>query len=355
MTLPITVIIATCNRYDSLKRTLRSLSRQTYPIEEILIIDASQKPLSMVDVQTESGSLKVRIMLSTPSVCIQRNLGVCNSLSAFVLICDDDIELPPVYIEKLVSTLLLSPAAIAVSGVISDKTIEGLFIEEFRPISPTGLFYHFIFQLPVWSDLSRLKPPTLLRPLFKALVSFYRRQGNDLTLAGWPLITNLEGDFFRSTIHGLGACLISREQLLASPFDEVLDPHGIGDNYGVAVGFRSRRSILVAKSAIATHHRSNENRLDEETVYFRRILALHYFMLRASRFSTLNRIFFLWSLVGNLLTHLKTRSSGKAYATLRAISLVLTGRNPYYMGFMKNAKQVSPTLSLIPKPTNPSV
>jgi hypothetical protein len=37
---------------------------------------------------------------------------------------------------------------------------------------------------------------------------------------------------------------VRRQWLIRSPFDEVLDPHGIGDNYGVAFGFPSKIHVL---------------------------------------------------------------------------------------------------------------
>jgi hypothetical protein len=126
--------------------------------------------------------------------------------------------------------------------------------------------------------------------------------------------------------------VVKRDWLVASPFDETLDSFGIGDNYGVAINFPGGLPITVVRSVSAIHHCSEVNRLTATVAYFRRILALDYFMTRSSRFTVTNRVFLLWSLLGNLVPQIIGGDFRRAYATLRASVLIATGRNPYLIG-----------------------
>jgi hypothetical protein len=63
------------------------------------------------------------------------------------------------------------------------------------------------------------------------------RKGNHISKAGWPVISDFSGDYFKTPLYSLGASLVRRDWLLRSPFDEVLDRHGIGEHYGVIAGF----------------------------------------------------------------------------------------------------------------------
>jgi hypothetical protein len=159
--------------------------------------------------------------------------------------------------------------------------------------------------------------------------TFYRNRNNTFTLAGWPLVTQVNGDYFRTAIFGLGAALVRREWLVAFPFDEILDVHGIGDNYGVAVNFPGDLPIVVLRRVSAIHHRSDINRLPATTAYYRRILALHYFMSRSTRFTWFNRLMLLWSILGNLIPQVVHLDFNRARTTLKAGLLISTGRNPF--------------------------
>src|SRR5690606_21956500 len=88
--------------------------------------------------------------------------------------------------------------------------------------------WKYIFGLSVWGAI-KCGPAWLKR--------CYNRKGNHITKAGWPVITQMSGEFYITPVYTLGASLVKRDWLLQSPFDEVLDRNGIGDNYGVAMGF----------------------------------------------------------------------------------------------------------------------
>ena len=225
-----------------------------------------------------------------------------------------------------------------------ESSKDGKTQSEFKKITLTGLVYRFIFQLTAWSDLDTIQANGLSRIILSLLNVFYRKRGNTFSLAGWPLVTQIGGDQFQTSIYSLEASIVKRSWLLDAPFDEVLDPHGIGDNYGVATQFPGKRPITVLTTAHIIHHRSNENRLTPHVAYFRRILALHYFMNKNHNFSLLNRVFLIWSLVGNYFIQLIRRDHQYYMATLKAIKLIMTGQNPYVIGSLNGSTHIIPEL-----------
>jgi hypothetical protein len=132
--------------------------------------------------------------------------------------------------------------------------------------------------------------------------------------------------------------MISRRALMSNPFDETLDPHGIGDNYGIAVMLPEKLHVL--KSIAVRHHLAVENRLTPELAFYRRILALHYFLTLHSTQTA--RVFLVWSLVGMSLANLRSRP--RLNATLKAVGLILAGRNPYVLARAEGRKYVAPII-----------
>ena len=84
------------------------------------------------------------------------------------------------------------------------------------------------------------------------------------------------GEYFITPLYSLGAALIPKSWLIKSPFDEFLDPHGIGEHYGVIAGFPSQK-IHVLNNAFVYHHHEEANRLQKSLQYYRRVLALDYY------------------------------------------------------------------------------
>jgi glycosyltransferase involved in cell wall biosynthesis len=285
--------------------------------------------------------LPLKYISSEASVCIQRNIGIAQATGDWIFLCDDDIELSKDYLEKLEQYITLHPECSAAAGRLLQQE-DDKWIDQYPVTGAKDLIWRFIFQLSVWGDLQNIK--SSFSPVNLLLVyinKFYSRRANSVTLAGWPLITSWSTSF-QTTIYSLGADLIRRDWLLQSPYDEVLDPSGIGDNYGVAIGFPQSRGIHVIDSTIAYHHRANENRLDRTLAYYRRVLALHYFIKKSKRFGHATTLFFLWSLTGNALLYTAKGSKKMIRANLKIILLILTNRNPYWLAFKKNKKVTRP-------------
>ncbi len=128
-----------------------------------------------------------------------------------------------------------------------------------------------------------------------------------------------------------------------SPYDEVLDRHGIGDNYGVVVDFPVP-GIHVIHHAFVYHHKEPANRLKESLQYYRRTLALDYFTRTKPRLKHIKRVRMLWALTGNLLGFLYARDFHKTRAALKSIIKIGLNRNPYSLASRQKRKAVEPVL-----------
>ncbi|HUI65986.1 MAG TPA: hypothetical protein VL126_14170, partial [Bacteroidota bacterium] len=182
-----------------------------------------------------------------------------------------------------------------------------------------------------WGDISPIERRRSLGIVIRPVLAHYRRLANRYSSAGWPVLTATTGPVFRAAVYGLGGALIRRQWLCNSPFDEALDQHGIGDNYGVALGFPQRAPVCVLTSIGYLHHRDPSNRLSAQAVLSRRINALDYFMKSSTRFTPWNRAMLRWSILGLLLYHLSKGSPQMAWASLASLGRLIIGRNPLTM------------------------
>jgi glycosyltransferase involved in cell wall biosynthesis len=333
----ISVVIPTCNRKKSLIRLLDSLSKSKYPLMEVIIVDSGDQKLEHEDLKNYR-SLNIRLLTSPRSVCIQRNAGISMAKGAWIFLCDDDVEVPPEYLSILSHHFRTHPDAGAVSGLFLQR--DNFRWEEQHPVKSTlSLLWRYIFQLSLWGEIRHLGKSKLA----VYLEEYYRKKGNHLSKAGWPVLTDFSSPFFRTPVYGLGAAVIKKEWLLNSPYEEVLDPHGIGDNYGVASGF-PEEGIHVLKSAFVYHHFESHNRSSGDIRYFRRALALDYFLNTRPRLSKIRRRWFIWSLFGNLLAFTLRGEFQLARAAAKSWLLIILKQNPYLEGARKNKKIITPAL-----------
>ena len=325
----ISAVIPTRNRKESLYRLLRSLSNQTYRLKEVAIVDSSDVPLHSDTLRRDFPRLTILFSTSAASVCLQRNIGIRNCSSSHILLCDDDLEFPENYLAILINSMLADQTIGSISGLCIEPNEDGKFYYDFPTVTFRRLLWNFIFQLTVWADVENTKTYNICNPILMFLKSYYRKKGNGFTAAGWPLVTQAGRPYFKTSFYGLGGSVVRRDWLLASPYDENLDTHGIGDNYGVALGFPSEQPIVVTYHTFVVHHKIEVNRLPVSLSYYRRIMALDYFMSQSDRFSTFHRIALLWSLVGNLLPQFLQFNIAMAKATLQAMWQIGIDKNPY--------------------------
>lgn len=333
----ISVVIPTRNRAQILVNTLDSLAKQILSPDEIIIIDASDNKYYTAEINKRFAQLPLKWIDSAPSVCIQRNIGIQRAFNDWIFLCDDDITIPENYLSTLAEYVQKHQKCGAVAGRLMQME-NGKWTDQYNVKSLSGLLWRFVFQLPIWGDLERIKGSFINKTLLSLIKRHYSKRGNTFTLAGWPLITCWDKPAFKTSVYSLGANLIKRNWLLLSPYDEVLDSSGIGDNYGVAMGFPQQSAIHVLSDTQAFHWRATKNRLAQPLSYYRRVMALHYFIKRSKKFSSFTVVVFIWSLMGNALMYLLKRDFTTFKATLKAIGLILTNRNPYWQAHQHGKK-----------------
>jgi glycosyltransferase involved in cell wall biosynthesis len=298
---------------------------QSYQVNEIITIDSSDEPLSVNSLKAMTGNIPLRLFHTKPSVCNQRNMGIRAAQSEWVLLCDDDVTFPPDYISGLVSyTAIYDP--MIVSGLFTEK-IAGIW-QGYPPApSAIGLLWRWWFQLGVWANLSDNHSGRW----YTLITALFGDSNDGLSLAGWPVITDFSKPVVRCAVYSLGAALVRREVLMQNPFEQVLDPHGYGDNYGVTTRLPELRPVHVLTSLQAFHHRAIENRNTLVWASYRRTLALHYFLKSNGRFGLSHRLFFVWSIIGLALLHLSRFRIPELYMAWRVLITVVFRRNPFVM------------------------
>jgi glycosyltransferase involved in cell wall biosynthesis len=327
----VSVVIPTRNRAMSLHRALAALAGQQRLPDDVIVSDASDSPPDASALAALYPQLRlVHFVAAVPSVCAQRNEGIRRAQSTHVLLLDDDIEAPPDYLERLLAAVEDDASIGAVTGIWSEPDNAGQFSHDFLVPSFRNLLINFVAQRTVWGDVESATGNMITSLPLALLKRWYRHRGNTWSLAGWPLVTQVKAPVVRTAIYTLGSALVRRDWLLASPYEERLGAHGIGDNYGVALGFPGERPIHLLTDLVVRHHREQSNRLDRVSAYYERVLALHYFMRRSSRFSLINRAFLVWSLLFNAMEFGVLGRAISFRTAVRALSAVVTGRNPLF-------------------------
>lgn len=327
----ISVVIATCNRRERLLALLDCLAASDYPLQEVIVVDGSSDRLEAGELQRYT-KIAIQYLPSEASVCAQRNAGIRRAVSPWIFLCDDDVSFSPDYLGRLVAAAEQDPQACAFSGLWMELR-DGAWGASHPVRSGRELWAKYVFGLGIWGEI-RLAQPNAWT---KKILRHYQEKGNHLTAAGWPVNTDFSKAVIPCPVYSLGAALVRRESLLRSPFDEVLDRHGIGDHYGVIRGFASPFVYVVTGNPVF-HHQSPVNRLEQELRYYRRVLALGYFIRRSANKPARLR-WLLWSVLGNGLLAMKSGNFRLARKSFRAILKMSTGRNPYVLA-QKNGRRI---------------
>ena len=321
------MVIPTFKRNESLFRLLASVEKQNLIPDEVIIVFADNCEIPFSGLKNLTLWPKIKIVQSLQSVCIQRNAGISTSLNDYIFVCDDDIELSRDYLKNTVGFLEKNPEQRVATGMISEK-INGEWLSEFPPKSLIGLLVRWIFFQSVWGRIDHLKPASSFGFIKNTLIGYYSRIGNRSTVAGWPLFTQISQPVTRSQFYGLGAAVFRRAFLLENKYDESLDVSGIGDNYEIALMLPKGLMINIITSETAFHHRAPQNRKSESYTYFRRVMALDYFLSKNKRKSLKTHFALMWSVIGSFFGNLLNARLLMFASTIKTIGFLLIGRNP---------------------------
>lgn len=333
----ISVVIPTCNRKQNLLLLLKSLNASTYPFREVIIVDSGNEYLQSNELFVFE-KLNIRYLFSAPSVCIQRNIGIRSAIADWVFLCDDDIEVMKDYVEKISKYISFDPYVGAVSGLVMQKEMNR-WVAAYPINSAKELFIKYVFSLSIWGEINVKTKNFFIRKI----IAHYKKKGNHIAKSGWPVITDFGAESFVVPVFGLGASIIRKAWLLHSPYDETLDRYGIGDNYGVAAGFPVNE-IHILNGAFVYHHQEAANRQNNALRYYRRVLALDYFMKTKPSLSFTKRYRLLWSLSGNFFLYFLAANRPMSKATFKALKVIAFGKNPYCKASKRDQKTVEPLL-----------
>ena len=324
----LSVVIPTYKRPESLFRLLRSLNNQSLKPDEVLIVSGDKDSINELIIKENYIDLSIRFFFSNPSVCVQRNKGIEESSGDYICLMDDDVEAESIYLETLVNYLDQNPKSTVACGLFLEYR-NNEWTAEFPPKSIMSLWYKRIFYHAVWGNVSKLQSNFLNRRIYSGLQKYYAAIGNGLTEAGWPLVTNLSEDVNACQIYSLGASIFRANQLKSHLFDEILEPSGIGDNYGVSLSLDEVKPISVLKSTYIRHHKEVINRMSTAKSYELRILAMAYFLEVNNMRDRRTHLRLVWSILGNLIAQASKLKLSMAWASIRVFVIILLGTNPY--------------------------
>ncbi len=319
----VSIVIPTRNRLESLNRILTSISKQTYAPSQLIIVDSSDNPLTKKHLSITI-NFDLQIIHSKPSVCLQRNLGINQCNSDYILLCDDDIEIPNDYIEHLVNYLKQNSSVNIVSGIVYEKRNQQWKYAE-KKKSFFKLLYAHIFGLSVWAEIKNTNYPA--NNMIQKFVSYYLEKGNRIAKSGWPIVINYEDPIFKTPIYSLMAALIRSDKIKKVPFDTSFYENGIGDNYDVLMGLNN--DVYIMKQLKVFHHEEKINRVKNNKAYYYRVSALHYILLKHKKFNFKNRIFLIWSLLGNSFLFILKGKIELLYYNFKLIAQVIFNKNIY--------------------------
>lgn len=125
-----TAVISVWNRLDALRANLDGLLAQTQPFADIVVVDNASTDGTAEMVVAEYPSVRlVRMPNSAYGACETFNVGFASVTTPLLAILDDDVVLPPEWLEKCVARLAQEPPSTA---VISTKVVEPEMPESYK-------------------------------------------------------------------------------------------------------------------------------------------------------------------------------------------------------------------------------
>ncbi len=98
---PVSVIVATRDRDDTVVTTVRSVLANEYPNFELIIVDQSRDDATRVALEPFVGDHRCRYCrTSSTGLQVARNLGTREARHEIVITTDDDCEVPPDWVEE---------------------------------------------------------------------------------------------------------------------------------------------------------------------------------------------------------------------------------------------------------------
>ncbi len=118
----VSAVISSWNKKDDLRENLDALRAQTRKPDEIVLVDNRSGDGTIEMVRSEYPEVRLVVMPNSGyGACETFNIGFSTSKGDLVLILDDDVVLPPEWVEKMVERILAEPETTA---IVSCKVVE---------------------------------------------------------------------------------------------------------------------------------------------------------------------------------------------------------------------------------------
>jgi LmbE family N-acetylglucosaminyl deacetylase/GT2 family glycosyltransferase len=117
-----TAVICTWNKADAVRANLDAIRAQTVPFESVIVVDNASRDGTQRMIAEEYPEVRLIAMPhSGYGACETFNIGFASARTPLIAILDDDIVLPPEWVEKTTERMLREPDTTA---VVSTKIVE---------------------------------------------------------------------------------------------------------------------------------------------------------------------------------------------------------------------------------------
>lgn len=269
------IIICTKNRSVDLDKCLNSINRQTYPPDEVIIVDASSDGESkkIARYHKDKNHFNVIYIPSLPGLTRQRNIGIKKCSADIIVFFDDDVIIDDKYLEQMAFYFDLDPSLGGATGHITNNPEK----------KPLETWLKFFFMLA-----GSGKKGVMLRSGFAAFLD--------------PKYVNVS-----KTTEVLSGCnMLYRKAILKKfKFDEAFEGYSLMEDVEFSHRVSKRHSLLYVKKAKLIHNRSNTERIDLQR-FFEMSTYNHYYIFKKNvKQSFTDWIFFFWSDLGHVLKSLQ--------------------------------------------------
>ena len=267
-------VLITKDRRRRAERMVAQMTAQTRPPTRMVIVDASTPPLTVGDDHASAArdaGIDLIVLHSAPAMPAQRNLGVDSVRTPITLILDDDVIVPPEYMERLLARWE-ARGLDALGGVV------GAIHQGPHDPPNFGRAERLIRRLFFLSDITTDAPGTTLRRSGK-----FREVPVPAQDVLVPVFTN--------------AAVAFRTDLLRSlRFDEQFTGYVYGEDLDLSVRLARAAPILHTPATWYIHDWAPEGRANDE-MWYRRSRQEAYFRLRVIDRSPLTLMAFCLSIV----------------------------------------------------------
>ena len=309
----ISVIIATKDRAEPLRRCITSLLRQKRLPDELVVIDAStNEDVERMVKSLDGDSRIIYVRQKKGGLPSARNLGVRKCSGDIAVFLDDDVVLDPLYLEQIV-------AGYAGDHDLRMGGMTGVVVKDKRAHSNLERFMHFIRVLFFWDSL----------------------KDGRVTCIG--MLSGLPGNCsYVEALYGHNMSF-RREIFSEFEFDEGLEIYPLAMGEDIDFSYRVGRKYLLKVNPRAKIVHGGTSREDykftpefyqaSSTMFVRNFYSI---MCKNIGRSLSNKVAFLWSvlglLFGRIMFYLLYRAEEKKAGlrgVLRGLGLILSGTQIY--------------------------